>query len=136
MEGVFRLHAQVMIDRFFDADPRNNDGSAAGAGASVFISPTARAFDPASHNRRNGGDLSGVAAQLPYIRSAGFGTVWLSPIFLSADLTPFSASYHGYYNVDFTVIDPRLVHMRARSDSKSHRTCLPLCDAHVHAGNC
>lgn len=94
----------VMIDRFNNADPSNDN----------------------SYGRRkdglqevgtfHGGDLKGVIEKLDYIASLGTNVIWLSPIveqvhgFVGGGEKgsfPFYA-YHGYWTRDFTKIDANL----------------------------
>ncbi|MCP2938107.1 alpha-amylase family glycosyl hydrolase, partial [Salmonella enterica subsp. enterica serovar Typhimurium] len=56
----------VMIDRFADGDPRNNDQ---GTGE----------FDPASEAKFSGGDLPGIAQRLDYIEGLGATALWITP---------------------------------------------------------
>lgn len=67
---------QIMIDRF--------NGS--------WIAP------PNSEDRYIGGTLRGIMDKLEYIKSLGYDTVLLTPIFKSA-------AYHGYHTVSFDQID-------------------------------
>ncbi|MBP7829489.1 MAG: hypothetical protein KA248_06190 [Kiritimatiellae bacterium] len=79
---------QFITDRFCDGAPSNN-----GEGGDLY-----------KHNMRHGGDFKGVTARLDYIKSLGFQAVWISPIFINATN---GTDYHGYAQLDFTVLDPR-----------------------------
>ena len=46
------------------------------------------------------GDLAGVTAKLPYLKSLGVSGIWLTPIFSSP-------SYHGYDITDYRAINPQ-----------------------------
>lgn len=79
----------VMLDRFSDGDPRNNDGTYGG-------------FDPGRLDFRQGGDFVGLTNKLDYIKSLGFNAILLSPIFQNLE-----NDYHGYGQIDFTLLDNR-----------------------------
>lgn len=80
----------IMLDRFVDGNPSNNDGRYGG-------------FDIKNVGMRHGGDFVGLARKMDYIKSLGFTTVWISPIFQNQE-----NSYHGYGQIDFTLLDDRL----------------------------
>jgi glycosidase len=66
-------------------------------------------MDNATANRHNadarhGGDLSGIAQHLDYIKDLGITTVWLNPV---QENNMRGGSYHGYAITDFYKIDPR-----------------------------
>lgn len=84
----------LMIDRFDDGDPSNNDQ---GAGE----------FDPADGSRFSGGDLRGVLRRLDYIRDLGATAVWVTPPVANQWLNPGASygGYHGYWAEDFSRID-------------------------------
>lgn len=52
-----------------------------------------------------GGNLQGVIDRLDYLQNMGITTLWLSPIYCTAN-------YHGYHATDFMNIDPRFGTMR------------------------
>ena len=85
----------VMLDRFADGDPSNNDQ---GAGE----------FDPADGRKFSGGDLDGVRAQLPYIRGLGATAVWVTPPVRNQwwNIPGQFGGYHGYWGIDFKKVDP------------------------------
>ncbi|MEO1221833.1 MAG: alpha-amylase family glycosyl hydrolase, partial [Pseudomonadota bacterium] len=56
----------LMIDRFEDGDPSNND-----QGEGEY-----RRGDDAYFN---GGDLAGITARVPYLKELGVTAVWISP---------------------------------------------------------
>src|SRR5690606_15325108 len=84
----------LMIDRFDDGDPSNNDQ---GAGE----------YDPADHRRFSGGDLRGVARRLDYIRGLGATTVWITPPVANQwwNNRVDYGGYHGYWAEDFSAVD-------------------------------
>lgn len=91
----------LMVDRFADGDPANNDQ---GAGE----------HDPADPDRYSGGDLQGVIDQLDYIRALGATAVWITPPVANQWWDPLAAGgaggagYHGYWAMDFKSVDPHL----------------------------
>ena len=56
----------LMIDRFNDGDPSNNDQGA-------------NEYDPTSDAKFSGGDLAGVEQKLDYIQGLGASAVWITP---------------------------------------------------------
>lgn len=84
----------VMLDRFDDGDPSNNDQ---GTGE----------YDPADHRKFNGGDLRGIERRLGYIRGLGASAVWITPPVANQwwnDRVGYGG-YHGYWAEDFSSID-------------------------------
>lgn len=81
---------QVLVDRFDDGDPTNND---TGHGE----------YDPNDLGFYHGGDWAGLTSKLGYIADLGVTAIWISPVSsqepLSRDGT--EASYHGYFTHDF-----------------------------------
>jgi len=59
-------------------------------------------YDLGGVGTRHGGDFAGIAAKLDYIKSLGFSSIWISPVFQNQE-----NSYHGYAQIDFTVLDDR-----------------------------
>ncbi|HYW50836.1 MAG TPA: alpha-amylase family glycosyl hydrolase, partial [Gemmatimonadaceae bacterium] len=84
----------VMIDRFDDGEPGNNDQ---GAGE----------FDPSSNAKYSGGDLRGIARRIDYIRGLGATAVWITPPVANQWWNPLSryGGYHGYWAEDFMRVD-------------------------------
>lgn len=85
----------LMIDRFDDGDPSNNDQ---GSGE----------YDPADSARYSGGDLAGVTRRLDYIEGLGATAVWITPPVAHQwwnDATRYGG-YHGYWADDFSAVDP------------------------------
>ncbi|MEL7198808.1 MAG: alpha-amylase family glycosyl hydrolase [Pseudomonadota bacterium] len=84
----------LMIDRFDDGDPSNNDQ---GLGE----------YDPADGSRYSGGDLKGVIDRMDYIQGLGATAVWTTPPVANqwwSTEAQFSG-YHGYWARDFTRVD-------------------------------
>lgn len=79
----------ILIDRFRDGDPRNNELGFPG-------------YNPRSINMRHGGDFKGITEKLDYLKELGITALWLSPIFQTPD-----NEYHGYGQIDFTLLDQR-----------------------------
>ena len=84
----------LMIDRFDDGDPDNNDQ---GAGE----------YDPADNAKYSGGDLKGVQRRLDYIRELGATTVWITPPVANQWWNPRVryGGYHGYWAENLMQVD-------------------------------
>lgn len=84
----------VMIDRFDDGDPDNNDQ---GAGE----------YDPTSNAKYSGGDLRGIARRIDYIRGLGATAVWITPPVANQwwNVDGRYGGYHGYWAEDFMSVD-------------------------------
>lgn len=84
----------VMLDRFDDGEPGNNDQ---GAGE----------FDPADGARFSGGDLAGLSRRLDYIAGLGVTGVWITPPVANQWWNPATryGGYHGYWATDFKAVD-------------------------------
>ncbi|MCU0770666.1 MAG: alpha-amylase family glycosyl hydrolase [Verrucomicrobia bacterium] len=80
---------QFITDRWNDGDPANNELAYPG-------------YDLRDVGTRHGGDFLGVRDKLPYIRALGYQAIWVSPIFQNRN-----NSYHGYGQIDFTLLDQR-----------------------------
>jgi pullulanase-type alpha-1,6-glucosidase len=97
----------VMTDRFADGQPANNT-------AGVIGDRLDHGYDPTAKGWYHGGDLAGLQSELDYLQGLGVTALWITPPFtnrwVQGDLTPggTSAGYHGYWQVDFTQIDPHL----------------------------
>jgi glycosidase len=95
---------QVVVDRFFDGDPGNNDP----------VGDTGM-YD-ANHSNWHaywGGDLAGLTRKLPYIGGMGVTAIWISPVVDNVHqplyyngLPQPNAGYHGYWARDDYQIDP------------------------------
>lgn len=84
----------LMIDRFADGDPSNNDQ---GKGE----------FNPASNDHFNGGDLAGIQKKLDYLQGLGVTGLWITPPMANLWWDPYSktAGYHGYWADHFAEVD-------------------------------
>ena len=92
----------IMIDRFADGDPSNNDP------------PQSREiYDRTNKFYYHGGDLQGVINRLPYLKELGVTALWLTPWYDNYDRLnqielkedkP-STGFHGYNPQDFYAVD-------------------------------
>jgi neopullulanase len=92
----------IMIDRFADGDPSNNDP------------PQSRGiYDRKNKFYYHGGDLQGVINSLPYLKELGVTAIWLTPWYDNYDRLnqielkedkP-STGFHGYNPQDFYAVD-------------------------------
>jgi neopullulanase len=92
----------IMIDRFSDGDPANNDP------------PQSRGIYDRQHKfYYHGGDLQGVIDRLPYLKDLGVTAVWLTPWYDNYDHPnqielkegkP-STGFHGYNPQDFYAVE-------------------------------
>jgi cyclomaltodextrin glucanotransferase len=90
----------IVVDRFDDGDPDNNEG------------PNPELYDPTHQEwgKYWGGDLQGVIDKLDYLKTLGVTAVWLTPLFEQIeDLFIESAAIHGYWTKDFKRINPRFI---------------------------
>jgi glycosidase len=92
----------LMIDRFSDADPANNDPA-----------QSRGIYDRNNKFYYHGGDLQGVINRLPYLKDLGVTAVWLSPWYDNYDRPneielkegrP-STGFHGYNAQDFYAVE-------------------------------
>jgi glycosidase len=92
----------IMIDRFADGDPSNNDP------------PQSRGiYDRKNKFYYHGGDLQGVINHLPYLKELGVTAIWLTPWYDNYDRLnqielkedkP-STGFHGYNPQDFYAVE-------------------------------
>lgn len=92
----------IMIDRFSDGDPSNNDP------------PQSRGlYDRQNKFYYHGGDLQGVIDRLPYLKDLGVTAIWLTPWYDNYDRPnqielkegkP-STGFHGYNPQDFYAVE-------------------------------
>ena len=94
----------VMTDRFANGDTSNDNAGTPCASTSCPDS----GFDPTSPAYYHGGDFKGLTAHLPYIKSLGFTSLWITPPVKGQYVQGSSADYHGYWGLDFTTVDPHL----------------------------
>jgi glycosidase len=125
----------IMIDRFSDGDPANNDP------------PQSRGIYDRKHKfYYHGGDLQGVIDRLPYLKDLGITAVWLTPwydnydhpnqIELKEDKP--STGFHGYNPQDFYAVEEHfgtLAKLRELVDS-AHRSGIKIIQDEVvnHTG--
>ena len=110
----------VLPDRYANADPANDRGGASG-GRSVT------GYDAADIGWYHGGDLKGLTGSctdtrtgLARIKSLGFTAIWLAPVVVQQWVQGDSASYHGYWGLDFTKVDP---HLGTAADFEAFADC-------------
>ncbi|MEG4623202.1 alpha-amylase family glycosyl hydrolase [Microcoleus sp. w1-18aA5] len=97
----------IVVDRFYDGDPENNEG------------PNPELYDPEGKDwgKYWGGDLQGVIDKLDYLKDMGVTAVWLTPLFEQVEaLFVEQAAIHGYWTKDFKRLNPRFI---ATSDNPS-----------------
>lgn len=97
----------IVVDRFFDGDPENNEGE------------NPELYDPEKKDwgKYWGGDLQGIIDKLDYLKNLGVTALWLTPLFEQVeDLFIESAAIHGYWTKDFKRINPRFI---AKNDNPS-----------------
>ena len=70
-------------------------------------------FD-AQCNQFQGGNYQGVIARLDYIKSLGFGALWLSPVLKNRQSD--TSAYHGYGIQNFITAEPRFASHPANAD--------------------
>jgi cyclomaltodextrin glucanotransferase len=91
----------VLVDRFNDGDPDNNEG------------PHPQLYDATRQHwgKYWGGDLQGIIDKLDYLKGMGVTAIWLSPLFEQVEELQFNdyAAMHGYWTRDFKRINPRFV---------------------------
>ncbi len=98
----------VMTDRFANGDPVNDRGGL------DSDDPLVTGFLPTDEGFHHGGDLAGLTAKLDYLEGMGVGAIWITPPFTNrfvqgnGTVEGSSSSYHGYWNIDWTRIDPHL----------------------------
>jgi alpha-amylase len=99
--GAGQIFYFVMTDRFENGSTANDYGGLSG-------SREDHGFDPTSIGYYHGGDFIGLTSRLDYIRDLGVTAIWITPPFRNKPVQHGSASYHGYWIVDFLQIDPHL----------------------------
>jgi glycosidase len=91
----------VMTDRFENGDSSNDFGGATeGRYASGYV--------PDEIGWWHGGDFKGITKRINYIRNMGFTSIWITPPVKQVIFQGSSASYHGYWGLDFLTVDPHL----------------------------
>lgn len=95
----------LMPDRFANGNAANDDPA-----------PSRGLLDRGKGRYYHGGDLAGVRARLPYLRSLGVTTIWMNPIYDNNnalnrkevyDNLPIT-DYHGYGATDLYAVDEHL----------------------------
>ena len=97
----------IVVDRFYDGDPENNEG------------PNPELYDPEGKDwgKYWGGDLQGIIDKLDYLKDMGVTAVWLTPLFEQVEaLFVEQAAMHGYWTKDFKRLNPRFI---AKGDNPS-----------------
>lgn len=91
----------IIVDRFNDGDPSNNEG------------PHSVLYDASRQHwgKYWGGDLQGIIDRLDYLKDMGITAIWVSPLFEQVEDLQFDyyAAMHGYWTKDFKRINPRFV---------------------------
>jgi glycosidase len=125
----------IMIDRFSDGDPANNDP------------PQSRGiYDRKNQFYYHGGDLQGVIDRLPYLKDLGVTAVWLTPWYDNYDHPNVielkedkpSTGFHGYNPQDFYAVEEHfgtLAKLRELVDA-AHRSGIKIIQDEVvnHTG--
>ena len=98
----------VLPDRYANGDPANDRGGVTGP-------RSVTGYDPADTGWYHGGDLRGLTGTcsdtrtgLGRIKELGFTAIWIAPVVVQRWVQGDSASYHGYWGLDFTKVDPHL----------------------------
>ena len=84
----------LMIDRFNDGNPGNNDQ---GHGE----------YDPSKGSHYSGGDLAGIKEKIPYIKALGATAVWITPPVAHQwwSVPSNYGGYHGYWGENLMQVD-------------------------------
>ncbi|MDX1614281.1 MAG: pullulanase-type alpha-1,6-glucosidase [Candidatus Promineifilaceae bacterium] len=96
----------VLPDRFDNGDPTNDWGDA------TVDDPLVHGYLPENKGYYHGGDLTGLRNRLDYLDNLGVSAIWMTPQFKNAPvqgdgtIAGSSAAYHGYWQIDYTQIDP------------------------------
>lgn len=97
----------VMPDRFVNGDSANDTGGIAGG-------PLDHGYLPEDKGYYQGGDLVGLTQRLDYLSGLGMTAIWITPPFTNrpvqglGEVGNSSAGYHGYWQIDWSRIDPHL----------------------------
>jgi alpha-amylase len=104
-----RLVYFVMPDRFENGDPSNDTG-----GLDPGAGPLVHGHLPERTGWYHGGDLVGLTSRLDYLAGLGVSAIWITPPFVNrtvqgnGTIEGSSAGYHGYWQIDWSRIDPHL----------------------------
>lgn len=66
----------------------------------------------------HGGNFKGIEEKIPYLKELGITALWITPVYLNIGRFNNTDSYHGYWTLDFDLIDPTL-HPEAVNDQKA-----------------
>lgn len=119
---------EIMIDRFNDGDPTNNDQ---GYGE----------YDPSDPAKYSGGDLKGIIEKLDYIKGLGVDGIWITPPVANQWWDPWVnyGGYHGYWARNFKEVDEHfgdLETYKSLSEELKRRGMVLIQDIVVnHVGN-
>ena len=90
----------IVVDRFCDGNPQNNQG----------INSQLYDSQKKEWGKYWGGDLQGVINKLDYLKNMGVTAIWLTPLFEQVEeLFIESAAIHGYWTKDFKRLNPRFI---------------------------
>ena len=112
----------VVTDRFVDGDPTNNHVDQGDGETATFDRPIHLDGQDEANIGYLGGDFQGIADNAGYIADMGFTALWITPIVDNPDeaflgSTPpgegaftdrGKTGYHGYWGVNFFVVDEHL----------------------------
>ncbi len=118
----------IMIDRFNDGDPTNNDQ---GFGE----------YHPGDPARFNGGDLLGILQKIDYIKGLGVDAIWITPPVANQWWDPWVnyGGYHGYWARNFVEVDEHFGDIEAykKLSDELHKNGIKLIQDIVcnHVGN-
>ena len=105
----------IMIDRFSDGDPTNNDP------------PQSRGiYDRKNKFYYHGGDLQGVIDRLPYLKDLGVTAIWLTPWYDNYDRLNEIELKEGKPCTAFTVTTRRTFTPSKNTSARS-RSCASCC---------
>ncbi len=96
----------VLPDRFSNGDASNDFGG------DLSGDPLVHGYLPSDRGYYHGGDLSGLTGKLDYLQDLGITAIWMTPQYTNrwvqgdGTIGGSSAAYHGYWQTDFTQIDP------------------------------
>ena len=105
---------QLMTDRFANADLAND----------IRVQPGAPA-------RYHGGDWRGIEENLDYLEDLGVTAIWISPIIKNVEEDAGVDGYHGYWQQDFTRLNPHfgdLAALRRMVDAAHDRNIKVILD--------
>ena len=75
--------------------------------------------DPQAYH---GGNFDGIVEKIPYLKSLGISTLWISPVYWQIESRVRNRwAYHGYWTLDFNTVDPHLYsHEKYEQGSKKY----------------